>query len=382
MDDFNYAYQKMTRGTEEPPPNKYKKIVSILCFVLGALLMIGGFFVVFVVEPGNHIEVEGPMDIYYATETDEYVGAPIQYMTRSIASYEAMEAMQFYIILDEELNPSVVCIYDDELPEYMQYLEFLYTDDEEAELESSVIVGYAQKIDEELKKLVIEGFEENFGTGYVDESNFYDWFGYYYIQVGQKSSSYSTMNAGIGMFVIGIFLLVAGFALKYKKPEIQSPNHNIGPIIQETNKGLGVLGAVIGVLLGGLLWAIVGIMGYVSGWIGILIIVFGNWGYTFLSKSDDTFGKVISFILSVLIIIPATYIIYVWGYYQGANENILGYITLVRAFKELPSFLTKYNEWENFISDIGQGYLFLLIAGAIYIGGSLSSNKKNKKNKL
>ena len=378
MDNYDNSYRKMTKSMEEKPPSMARKVCAVICFVLGLLFVAGGFIMMFVVTPGSRIEVSDPIDIYYATENDQYVGAPVQYMTKPVASYETMETMQFYISLDEELNPSVVCIYDDELADYMQYIEYFYSDDEKAVIKSGAISGYAQEIDDELKELVIEGFEDAFGTGYVDESNFYDWFGYYYIQVGEKNSSYHIMNAGIWMLVIGIFLLVGGFGLNYKKPETQSYSYNNEPIIQETHKGLGVLGAVIGVLLGGLLWVIVGILGYVSGWIGILIIIFGNFGYTFLSKSKDTFGKVISFILGVLIIIPATYITYVWGYYQSANEYILGYVTLARAFKELPSFLTKYDEWGIFIRDISQGYLFLVVAGIFYLGASFKNKKNNK----
>lgn len=378
---YNQVSYSAGSGNGSGPEKKKKRLVAKLLLVLGVLGILGGAGAMFFAVGSDRVETGEAVDVYDAEKPDQYVFTPVQYMTDAVAYYEAMDKVEFYITFDADWNPAVVCIHDDKLAEFQPYIDWLYSDSYENEPEIMNAIGYAEPYDEELKQLVIEGFEENIGAGYVDMSNFEEWFGEYYVQIGQKSSAYGISNMGIYVMLAGIALVVIGGALAYDKRELaanQSASMS-GPVIEESHAGLGFLGALLGVLLGGVLWAVVGVMGYVSGWIGLLILFFGYTGYKLLAKKEGIRGKLISLALGVLVIIPASYLSYVWVYYQSINESVAGYTSLMQAFSEFPGYMTKFDGWKDFITDILTGYVFFGVAGVYWLIGSLSGRSREKK---
>lgn len=365
------AAMESQRAAMEPPKKK-NKIPGIILLVIGAVSLLAGVIVVVMGGNGSMLETAEPVDIYLATEPDEYAYTSVQYMTEYVASYEAMENMRFYIVCDSSWNPTVICLHTDEFAVYQPYIDWLYSDSYENPPEEMSVTGYSQPFDEELIELVIEGFAYDFGEGIVDESNFYDWFGEYYLQVGQKNNAYGIVNTGIFLLIAAVILFVTGGILVYEKPVTAEAVN--GPIIQESRVGLGILGAFLGALLGGLLWTLVGALGYVSGWVGILIVILSNMGYGIMARKKDKIGLVVSIIFSVIIVIPATYLYYGWSYYRAMNEAIAGYTTLTRALLELPAYLTNYDGWTDFAGDLLIGYVFMVVSW-IY---SIISTRQNK----
>lgn len=356
------------------PPKKKNKVPGIILLILGALFLLAGIVLFLLGGNADKLETEDAIDVYFASEIDQHSYVNVQYMTESIASYEAMDNMQFFISLDSDWAPSIVCMHIDELPAFTPYIDWLYSESEENGPEQKVFTGYAQPIDDELKAIVIESFAELFEEGIVDESNFAEYFGDYYLQIGQKNSSYGISNVGIVFLLLAVLLIVIGGSLVYEKPVTEED----GPFIHKTHTGLGILGALLGALLGGLIWTIVGAAGFVSGWVGVLIIFFAYKGYVILSHKEDTFGLVISIIFGLIVILPATYLYFGWSYYCALNESVSGYTTLVRALLELPAYLTQYDEWGSFTSDVVMGYGFMILVAVLY-GASLFSNRKKKK---
>lgn len=358
----------------EIPTKKKSKVPGIVLLIVGVLFLLAG--IVFFLMGGNSdkLETEEAMDVYFASSTDQYSSVTVQYMTDSVASYEAMDNMQFFITMDSEWNPAIVCMHTDELPAFMPYMDWFYSDSEEGAPEEQFFAGYAQPIDEELKEIVIESFAEIFGEDIVDESNFTEWFGEYYLQIGQKNSSYGVSNVGIAFLLCAILLIVIGGALVYEKPIAEED----GLTIHKTHTGLGILGAMLGAMLGGLVWTIIGAAGFVSGWVGILIIFFAYKGYVILARKEGVFGIVISIIFGLIIVLPATYLSYGWIYYCALNESVSGYTTLTRALMELPAYLTQYEEWGSFGGDVLMGYGFMIFVCIIYGANFFSGRKKEK----
>ncbi len=68
---------------------------------------------------------------------------------------------------------------------------------------------------------------------------------------------------------------------------------------------LGLIGAIIGVLLGSILWVIIGQVGFIAGIAGYAIVFCGMKGYTMLGGTLSKTGIVICIILSVLAILGA-----------------------------------------------------------------------------
>ena len=356
--------------------NKGKKLGGIILAALGVVFLLAGIAIIVIGGNASRLEQAEPVDVYLADETDQYVFANVQYMTESVAYFEAMENMQFYIACDENWNPAVICMHADDVAQYQPYIDWLYSDSYDDGPEEVSVTGYAQPFDAELEELVLEGFEECFGEGIIDESSFADWFGNYYLQVGQKNGAYRIASDGIYLLLAAAVLLTVGACLLYEKPAEQT--ENAGPVIQDSHTGRGVLGAALGALLGGLLWTVVEALGYVSGWIGALIIFMSYKGYEMFARKKDTLGVVVSLVFGILVIIPATYLSYGWMYYCNVNESVSGYITLTRALIELPSFLTAVDGWSSFAGDLIIGYAVMILIGIVmFAGRKFGKYKKN-----
>lgn len=430
-----------------------KKSALFVC-ICGVIAILAGAALVIYAGLGNRFEKEEPKDIVNVKAADVYAYTPVQYMTESFAFYEANRQLQFYLAFDNEWNASVVCVKDSDLSYYQPYIDWLYSDSYENEPEMMYVTGYSQRIDSELEQLVIEMFEAHFGPDYVDSSNFENWFGRYYLNVGQKNTAYEYSTGGIVLLVMGILLTVLGVATMRKKQEPSQPGtasagqpgsnpydpygytgaasgytgtaagytgtgdgytgtaagyagtvsgyadasmytsgqyggagttSTLYTEPKSVHRGMGILGAFCGALLGGIIWTIIGVLGYVSGWIGLLIIWLAVKGYTLFAKEEDKIGWTISIVFGLLIIAPATYASNAWVYYQALNESIPGYTSLWDAFVQLPAYLTEYNEWGTLIGNLVMGYLFAGVA-AIYMGIGVFSGKhrekrENKKNK-
>lgn len=352
---------------------KKNKVPGIILLVIGTLFLLVGIAMVLLADNINLLETEEPVDIYYATKTDEYSFASVQYMSDSVAYFEAMENMQFYIVCDSDWVPAVICLHTDELDTYQPYIDWMYSDSVEGGPEEIVVTGYAQPFDPELEQWVTEGFNVLFGEELADESNFTDWFGEYYLQIGQKNSAYGISKAGIYLLLAAVIFLVIGGTMIYEKP-IEIATDVSSPIIEKSHVGLGILGALLGALLGGLAWTIIGALGYIVGWIGILIVFFAYTGYSIFEHKKDKIGLVVSIVFSILVIIPATYLSYGWDYYCAMNESVTGYTTLLRALQDVQVYLTTYGEWGSFFADLAMGYAFMLLAG-VYYGIAAFSNK-------
>lgn len=368
-------------GPQAKPPapaRKKSKIPGVILLVIGVVLVIAGLSVAFLGGKQSSFEKEDPVDIYLADKTDQYVYTPVKYMTESVAYYEAMENMQFYIALDSEWNMVAVCLHTNELKQYQPYINWLYSDSDDNEPEETRIIGYSQVIDRELKELLIDGVADVFGEGHVDDTNFEDYFGQYYIQVGEKNAAYNISNVGIYILLAAVILIVIGGVMVYEKPVQANAEYMGNAVIAETHTGLGILGALLGALLGGLLWTIINVLGYVSGWIGILIVFFAYTGYKILAHKEGGLGIAVSLIFAVLVVIPATYLGWGWSYYQEMNESMAGYTTLGRALMEMPAYLSGNDLWQNFIAEVAMGYGFMLIAG-IYALVSVFAGKNKKK---
>lgn len=347
-------------------------IVGIICLVVGALNMFGG-------SSSGSEDKDDAVDIYEAEETDEYAYTYVQYMTDPVAYYEAMESMQFYIAMDAEWNPVVVCLHDDDMETYQPYIDWLYTESYENGPEETDMYGYAQPFDYELEQLVIEGFADCFGEGYVDYTNFEDFFGEYYLYVGEKSEVYETATIGLIFLVVGIIALIVGAVLLHGGPKIQNEQSGSnGPVIEESpNIALGLVGAIVGAAIGGVLWVVVGLAGYVSGWVAVAMMFFSHYGYKLFTHKDDRKGKFICFLISMVMIFAAHYITWCVVYYQSMNADIAGYTSFARAVVELPGFMSSCDLWGDFALDMVLGYVFAIIMGISWLSPDRKNETKN-----
>lgn len=159
--------------------------------------------------------------------------------------------------------------------------------------------------------------------------------------------------------------------LKSKVPDIQygietsfSATGTSGgedPVIGTKNKLLlGVLGAIIGATLGGILWVFLGLLGYISGLAGLVMIFLAIGGYSLLSGNLDLKGKIISVTIAILMVFVANYTKYVFGICR--SNNSWSFTDIFDAFRSLPALLTATDYWGRFLADTALGYLLIIVA--------------------
>ncbi len=146
------------------------------------------------------------------------------------------------------------------------------------------------------------------------------------------------------------------------------------------SKVKGLIGAIGGALLGGAIWIGIGCLGFVSGWIAILIFLLAQGGYKLMNKGEiDRFGSIISVILGLVIILPATWCISGFQVFSALNKNAPGHFSYFEVLGDLRLYMDRYDLWSSFYSNLAMGYLFTGVA-AIYVGiGALSSRGKEKR---
>lgn len=364
-------------------PKKKLKPLSVIFLAVGAVLLLAAVYFMFfkgiTVQSADQKEA---VSIYEATAQDAPAYLELQYMTESIAYMEAVESMQYYITFDAEWNPAVICLYDSEMEKYQPYIDWLYTEDwytenEENGPEEIKVTGYSVPYDAELRQFTIEGINASFGVEFITEDNFEEVFGEYYLTVGQNSGAYESFNTGIYCLLAAVVIIVIGVAISYSslKSAVDAEAGNYLEV-HKTYKGRGILGAFLGALLGAILWAAVGALGYISGWIGVLMVLFATTGYKLFAKEESKLGTVLAVVFSLILVLPATYFAGVWVFYQELNKSMAEYITLGRAFQGFSAYLTKYDAWGDMIYNIAMGYVFMLVAGGYSIAGM---NKRKKQ---
>lgn len=363
-------------------PTKKIKPLSIVCFALAVVLgAVAIFFLFFGGVSGKEQTQKEPVDIYYATEQDEPAYLNVQYMSDAVAYLEAVESMQYYITFDSQWNPSVICLYDSELATYQPYIDWLFSDTTDGRPEEIKVTGYSVPYDEELKGFVIEYFNALVGVDAVTEDNFEEYFGGFYLTTGLSSTGYENFNIGIYCLLGVVALVIIGVAISYNNLKSVTEAEEANYLeVHKTYKVRGVIGALLGALLGGVLWTAVGALGFISGWIGILIVFFAMTGYRIFAKEESGFGTAVSVIFSLLVIFPATYLAGVWTFYQELNKTVSEYISLGRAFQGYSEYLTKTDSWGAMIYNMVMGYVCMLVAGGYSAAGVFKRKKQEEEN--
>lgn len=120
----------------------------------------------------------------------------------------------------------------------------------------------------------------------------------------------------------------------------------------------GTLGAFVGALLGGMVWIIVGLFGYVASIISFLISFLGSYGYDLIKGKKNKIKLLIVSIVSIFVIILSTLILY---------------IIVCGSFAEFVDFLATSDGLREFLVNL----LLALIFGVLGITWSIFQMKKD-----
>lgn len=130
---------------------------------------------------------------------------------------------------------------------------------------------------------------------------------------------------------------------------------------------LALLCLILGASVGGAFWVLVGLAGYMVGWIGLAIAVFGIFGYTLIYKKIDKFGMIASIIVSTLMVLIATYVTTALSLTISINRLHPGRAEFFDIFVRLPEYLSDNDSWDGFLKDIILGLvIYALVAGSYF----------------
>jgi len=137
--------------------------------------------------------------------------------------------------------------------------------------------------------------------------------------------------------------------------------------VKKSHVGLGALGAAIGCLLGALIWSCIMGEGYITVFGGIIMILLSFGGYKLFSWNMGTDGMAVSAGMCALMLPFATYGGFIW--YLRNNLTFSGYrsLSFAEKWQQTWGMLREYEIMGDFFKCIGNGYVFMLVAGiAVY----------------
>lgn len=417
------------------------KWIIVLC--IGILVIIGSIgYSLLSIEQWNQ-KMSNAEDEYYAASDDILCYVPAQYVSDSFASYDTYDQMQFYFVFDQTGTPYIVCMHDDTFEQYSALNEYLYSDETDAPPVQNMY-GETVVIDSELMEYAEDAYNDMYGEELVNNDNFGDFFGYYYVDMETSYSIESIIQNAIIALIVGLAVFLIGLIgfIKSKKAEknltsnygaytdtnslyqnsetyMQNAGYNqsnVGnnwqtatvtdgttnmsdtgvPVYpftesqmgatntssnqrlyqesdEDINRMKGFFGALVGALIGAIAWVIVGHLGFISGWIAVLMVYLAMQGYKKLSGGIDKFGKVISSIIVLLLIFPADYIMYMWDYLESYYTM---HVRLSDVFANVTQLLLYDSSTQGyFLEDLLSGYAIAIICIIIFLKKSKSDGK-------
>ena len=129
---------------------------------------------------------------------------------------------------------------------------------------------------------------------------------------------------------------------------------------KKENLPLGLIGAVIGILLGSVLWVLIGQIGFIAGIAGYAIVCCGMRGYQLLGKKLSKTGIIICIVLSFLAIIGAEVVSLGITAYRELSEYYS--LTLGESFSLLPELLKEPELVGAVAKDLAIGYILSIWA--------------------
>lgn len=377
-------------------------VAAVLAFVLAACMLAGSFIVLNL--PVQEQQVTKQFDSSEASEERSYL--EFAYLSDAFASYSVNENQEFYFVLDEEMIPYIICMRSSNMEKYEDI--YNYTFDTTGSLPQPAagrIEGVPQEMNEELRDLAIEYFNEFWGEDIFNEENFREYVGDYYldstIQTKENASVSGSLSLAAYIFAgLGVLLIIL---LNWKKPASAENSADIskeasfhlngeevtyrnGGVyagseekFSEGNRAAGVIGALIGAAIGCVVWTVVYHLGYMASIVGLLTAYLAIKGYELLGKKRDMFGNVISILFSVISIVIGNYVGYAWVITDALNESAAGRGELTEVLRIMPQFLTEYDLAGDFIIDLVVGLIFGVVAAVTFIVKPSKKVKKTQK---
>lgn len=134
---------------------------------------------------------------------------------------------------------------------------------------------------------------------------------------------------------------------------------------KQSNLPMGLVGAVLGSLLGVVIWIIIGKLGFIAGIAGLAIMSFGFKGYAFFDKNPTKASIIMVVALSAVMIIFAEWNALAIEIYSAFGPDYgLNYFD---CFQAVPDFLSEPEIRNSVLYDIVIGYLLTALSTYSYV---------------
>lgn len=179
--------------------NKYN--ISIITIVI--LIAVIGLCIFKAYEKSKQ-QLPEPVSMSSVNIPDVYASIDVSLLTEPFAENDESECS---FVVDKNEYLSVVVLSDDDIERLKAIKEYTYSDDESIEAPESIkIQGMTQVIPEDLKKIIIESYNELYDDNSLNEENFEEYMGNVYLNTKLSPINYSVeILAGI---LSGIFAII------------------------------------------------------------------------------------------------------------------------------------------------------------------------------
>ena len=159
-------------------------------------------------------------------------------------------------------------------------------------------------------------------------------------------------------------------------------NRNFENEVRE-NVVAGIVGAFLFGLVGGVLWFVIYLLGFIAGISGLIGAVCAIKGYSVFAKKESVKGIIISVVIALLIIVLAWYLCLSYdvcmAYQDWYEAGEIDYtITYFESAQVAHYFLAEPDIGPAYWGDLGMGLLFCVIGGGSYVVNKIKGAKKAK----
>ncbi len=147
---------------------------------------------------------------------------------------------------------------------------------------------------------------------------------------------------------------------------------------RKSNVLFGIVGALAGAAIGGVIWIVIGELGFIAGLAGFFMMTLAIKGYRMLSGYLDKKGQIIALVIALFMIFVSNYLLYALEYCKGYYDSNYSLSNIIASIKALPDFLKIEEVRLSFFKDLAIGYLLSIWSGFRIIK-SVFSGKSNKE---
>lgn len=405
-------------------------VIGAIALIFGAVLAVTGmfFYIDASVKSKKSQAKEFPFDPWEtgSSTQESYKTINAIGLTYDFA-VDFKETYHYYFAFDEEGHSVIVKMKGDLEPEYQELVDFMFGDESMEVPELVRIRGVAAAIEDDIREFAIEYMNELYDEEFLNQENFELYLGQAFLDTtikpmghGDYSVGSIFLGLGFGFLAISLFLLVfnirgykAAVLAEEKEKMLLSqmstyfsdaPSPNVGEtadlqtvidktappeqenelqkIIQEPkeekkgNVFLGLIGAIGGSLIGVALWLLIGMVGFIAGIAGFVMLKFALLGYQKLSGKLDKKGAVISLFVAAFMVFGANVLEFVIGICKAYFEYEASFDTVWFVVTNFVELMTDYDMWRGFWVNLVIGYGLSIWSSFSLIGSILRYKEK------